>query len=480
MSDTAARTAAVVLAAGRGTRMVSERAKVLHPLLGWPLVAFPVRAALDAGVGRVVVVVGHQGDDVYAAARACAGGADVLRAEQPEQRGTGHALQCALAATDGCDQVLVLCGDVPALDAASLAAILAAHAADAADLTVVSFDAPDPTGYGRVVRGEDGRPRRIVEHRDADAAVRALTEVNSGVYVVGRERLSRALAQIDSDNAAGELYLTDVVAVLAGEGARLQAYPLADPTLVAGVNTRAQLAVLEEALRRRRNHALMELGVTMRDPATTRVEMGASVAPDTVLGPGVELRGATAVASSCHIDTGAILTDCELAAGVTVRPYVVAQGVRFAADSAAGPFAHLRPGTVLGEHAKVGNFVETKQARIGAGSKASHLSYLGDCELGRDVNVGAGTITCNYDGFDKHRTVLGDGVFVGSDTQLVAPVTVGANATIAAGTTVTRDVPEGALVHSRIRQQVREGYFEQYRLPRRAQKLRGKAQDKDK
>ena len=387
----------------------------------------------------------------------------------------------------------MLSGDVPGLRAETLRALLAAHAQGEHLATFATFEVDDPTGYGRVVRDAHGAPAAIIEHADATPAQRAIREVNAGLYAFDLAALRRALDSLDNadadDNAQGEVYLTDVIGILAHEGAPdshdtdaqapgetaarvpVATFALGDPAELAGVNTRAQLAQREATLQARRNHALMEAGVTMRQPDTVRVSADAQVhlepgEPGVTLGPGVELRGHTTVAAGTLVDTGCVLTDCVVGRDVHVKPYVVAEGAVLGDGAAVGPFAHLRPGTRLGARAKVGNFVETKKAVIGDGSKASHLTYLGDCEVGRDVNVGAGTITCNYDGVAKHKTVLGDGVFVGSDTQLVAPVKVGANVTIAAGTTVTADVPEGALVLSRVPQQVREGYFERHRRPR--------------
>jgi len=469
-------TAAIILAAGKGTRMRSERAKVLHPFLGRPMIAWIVEAALEAGFGRVVVLVGAQGDEVEAAVRAAFPEAPLAFARQPSQRGTGDAVRCALPAVGGAGRVAILSGDTPALDAGTLRRLRAARDEADAALVVTTFEAPDATGYGRIVRGADGGVLRIVEHADASPEERALREVNAGLYLAATGPLARAVAQLDADNAQGELYLTDAVAALAAEGARVVALPLDDPLAVAGINDRVQLAALEQALLARRRDALMRAGVTLVEPATVRIEAGVTVGADTEIGPSVQLLGATRIGRGCRIGQGAVLTDCALGDGVTLLPYVVATGARLGDGATAGPFAHLRPGTVLGARAKVGNFVETKQARLGPGSKASHLSYLGDCEIGRDVNIGAGTITCNYDGVDKHLTVIEDEVFIGSDTQLVAPVRVGRRATVGAGTTVTRDVPAGALALSRAPQREVEGYDERRRRPREEAKRRARAQ----
>ena len=469
------RTAAIVLAAGKGTRMRSARAKVLHEVLGRPMVNWIVQSALDAGFAPVVVVVGHQREAVEHAVRREFPDAPIRFAHQAEQRGTGHAVQCALDATAGAEAVAILSGDTPALDAATLAHLEAARGERRAPLVVTTFEAPDPTGYGRVLRGADGAIARIVEHADATPAERAVREVNAGLYLAERATLAEALAALDSDNAQGELYLTDAVAFVAGRGGHVAGHLLHDPLRVAGINTRAQLAMIERALLDRRLDALLDAGVTLLDRSSVRIEAAATVGEDTVLGPGVQLLGATRVGAGCRVDTGSVLTDTTLADGAHVKPYVVAEGATVGPGAEVGPFAHLRAGTDLGPKVKVGNFVETKKARLGPGAKASHLSYLGDCEIGAEVNIGAGTITCNYDGFDKHLTVIEDHVFIGSDTQLVAPVRVGHHAVVGAGTTVTRDVPAEALVVTRAPLREIPGYYERYRKPKEEAKRRAKA-----
>ena len=468
----ATKTAAIVLAAGLGRRMRSSMTKVLHPALGRPMVIYPVEAALWGGAQRAVVVVGHQDEAVREVLGRHLANKDVVFANQPEPRGTGHAVLCGLEATEGFDRVLILCGDTPALDVETTQALLKTHETASAHLTVATFQADDPTGYGRLVRDSKQRVTGIVEHRDADDVQRAIREVNAGLYCVGRDELAWALQQIGTENSQGEMYLTDVVALLAKRGATVATHRLPDPTVVAGVNDRAQLAAVERYMRLRRNHQLMQDGVTMRDPESVRVETSVNVGRDTVLGAGVELYGRTIIGEGTRIDAGCVVTDCVIGDNVHLKPYVVATGAMFDEGAALGPFAHARPGTHLRQDAKVGNFVETKKAVIGVGSKASHLTYLGDCEVGARVNIGAGTITCNYDGVAKHQTIIEDGVFIGSDTQLVAPVRVGANATIGAGTTVTGDVPDGALVLSRAAQVNREGYYERHRRPREEAKRR--------
>ncbi len=457
---------AVVLAAGRGTRMRSDRVKVLHPVLGRTMVAWPVEAALGAGADRVAVVVGPDGQPVRDALEAELPGRRLDFSVQAEPRGTGDAVRAAKAAIAEAREVLILCGDTPALNAETLRELLAAHEASGAALTVLSFRLVDPTGYGRIVRDEAGGVRRIVEHRDASEAERAIDEVNAGIYVVRRDVLLGSIDRIGSDNAQGEVYLTDVVELAAAAGHAVQAHLLGEPWRVSGINTRAQLAELEEAMLADRRRRLMESGVTLQTPESIRIEGPVEVGRDTIIGPGVQLLGGTRIGDNVRIDAGCVLRDVVVSDGAHLLPYVVAEDTHVGAGATAGPFTHLRPGTVLGACAKAGNFVELKKAVIGDGSKVNHLSYLGDCSVGHRVNIGAGTITCNYDGTNKYRTIIEDEVFIGSDTQLVAPVRLGRRSTVAAGTTVTRDVPEGALVLSRIAQTVHEHYDERHRKPR--------------
>jgi bifunctional UDP-N-acetylglucosamine pyrophosphorylase/glucosamine-1-phosphate N-acetyltransferase len=460
------RTVAMVLAAGKGTRMRSNRAKVLHPVLGRAMVHYPVDAALAGGADHVVVVVGQQREAVQDTLRARFAPDTVSFAVQHALKGTADAVSSGYKLTDGYDTVVILCGDTPAIPASLISTLLDNHRDAQAHLTVTAFEVDDPTGYGRVMCDAQGQPTRIVEHADANDEERETRLVNAGLYVVDRALLGAALKRIDSGNAQGEYYLTDMVQLAIEDGHRTSLFALEDAAVLAGVNTRVQLAEVQETLRAARARTLMLEGVTIEDPNRVWVEHGVTVGIDTVLGANVELRGTTRLGSGCRIDSGVILTDCAVEDGAHVKPYVVAQGAIIGQEATVGPFTQLRAGTELGAHVKIGNFVETKKAKLQDGAKASHLSYLGDCDIGRDVNIGAGTITCNYDGFDKHRTVLEDGVFVGSDTQFVAPVHVGRNATVGAGTTVTGDVPDGALVVSRVPQKVLKGYYAAKRKPR--------------
>lgn len=469
---TASELAVVILAAGKGTRMKSTRAKVLHAFLGRPMLFGPLDAAVRAGADEVVIVVGHEADAVRRTVERSFPGWPIRFAEQREQRGTGHAVQCAMPLVEGAEEVMVLYGDTPLISATTLRDMLRMHRSRHHALTISSFHAPDPTGYGRIVRDAGGAVSGIVEHRDASPAELAITEVNAGILVASAPVLRRALAELKPHNAQGELYLTDATAYLASVGQQVGALVIDDPNEVLGVNTRAQLADLEEIVLRELRRSWMERGVTLQSPHTIRIDAAVDIGEDTVIGPGVQLLGRTRIGGACRIEAGAVLIDCELGDAVRVLPYTVAERARIASHAAVGPFAHLRPGTELGERSKVGNFVEIKKSRLGPGSKASHLSYIGDATVGRDVNIGAGTITCNYDGVAKHETVIEDGVFIGSDTQLVAPVRIGKDAVVGAGTTVTRDVTPGALVVSRTPQKEITGYFDRHVLPKRRAKAR--------
>ena len=444
--------AAIVLAAGHGTRMRSELPKVLHPVGGRPMIHYPVRAALAAGASPVVVVVGVGREAVQAAiTEALPAPPGVIRfAEQAEQRGTADAVSCALPVLEDAevDTVLILCGDVPGLPVATLTALLDARSGGA-DLALLTFRPVDPSGYGRIVR-KDGRPVAIVEQADASEVQLQIGECNAGIYAVDHTLLTTGLARIGADNAQGELYLTDLVAM--AEHAAAVVVPESE---VRGVNDRIGLAEANADYRRRRNRSLMLDGVTLLDPATTYVDDLAEVEPDATLHPGVVLTGRTRVGSGSQIYAYSVLEDAQVGH-----------------DCSVGPFARLRPGTLLHDRSKVGNFVETKKTSLGEGAKASHLTYLGDCTVGAGANIGAGTITCNYDGERKNATTIGAGAFIGSDTQLVAPVSVGDGAYVGAGSTVIRDVPADALALSRVEQRNIEGWADRRRTRSQARRRR--------
>jgi bifunctional UDP-N-acetylglucosamine pyrophosphorylase/glucosamine-1-phosphate N-acetyltransferase len=435
--------------------MRSSRAKVLHPLLGRPLVSYPVELARAIGADPVIAVLGHQREAVEAVLLARFGTGLVQVVEQTEQRGTGHAVRLAMPTLKTFDGiVLVVYGDVPLLRRETLQALVGT-ARRYACLALVTTTPADPTGYGRILRDQRGHIIGVVEQKDASAEELAITDVNAGIYAGPADFFRVATAGLDARNAQGEFYLTDIVA----KAARTIGVTGVDAESrdVAGINDRQQLAEAETLMRARINTAWMA-HVTFRDPASTVVEPDVQLGVDVELGRNVSLRGRTRVGHGARIDDGVVLTDTEVGAGVQIKPYCIATESVIGPNAIIGPFAHLRPGTLLSADVHIGNFVETKKTTIGRGSKANHLSYLGDAKIGEKVNVGAGTITCNYNGYEKSQTVIEDHAFIGSDTQLVAPVRVGKRAVIAAGTTVTRDVPPGALAISRVVQVDKPGY----------------------
>ncbi|HHV57112.1 MAG TPA: bifunctional UDP-N-acetylglucosamine diphosphorylase/glucosamine-1-phosphate N-acetyltransferase GlmU [Firmicutes bacterium] len=441
--------AAVILAAGKGTRMKSKRPKVLHEVCGRPLVAYVVEAARAAGAAEVVLVINHEMNAVRELF-----GPDVKYAYQKEQLGTGHAVLAArpaLSAASG--DVLVLCGDTPLLSGELLQALVTRHREGAAAATVLTAELKDPTGYGRVVRDAAGEVEAIVEERDAAPAVKALREVNTGSYCFAAAPLFAALDEVGRENAQGEYYLTDVLGILRRGGRRVLALAAPEPALTQGINNRVQLAEAEAFLRDRIRRELMLAGVTILDPASTFIDAGVSIAPDTVIYPFTIIEGRSSIGRGCRIGPSVQLRDSRVEDGATVSQAVLVEAV-VGPGATVGPFTYLRPGTVLAEGAKAGTFVEIKKSAIGAGSKVPHLSYVGDAQVGRGVNIGAGTITCNYDGFKKNATVIEDEVFIGSNTNLVAPVRIGRGAYTGAGSTITRDVPPGALALERAEQRV--------------------------
>jgi bifunctional UDP-N-acetylglucosamine pyrophosphorylase/glucosamine-1-phosphate N-acetyltransferase len=448
--------ACIVLAAGKGTRMKSARAKVLHTLLGAPLCAYPIDRARELGADPVVAVLGHQRADVEAALAARYGGA-VAVVEQTVQRGTGHAVQVGLGPLEGWPAgglVLVLYGDAPLLKRETISALVQA-ARRSGRLAILTAKLPDPTGYGRIVRDLRGRVRKVVEEKDCTSAQRRISEINAGFYAAPIEFLRRAVAALQPNNAQGELYLTDIVETAARSiGAETV---LSAPEEIAGINDRRQLVDAEEVMRKRIIARFWEQA-TFRDADSTVVEPGVEIGSDVEIGRNVSLRGRTRIADGVRIDDGVILTDTEVAAGVEIKAYSVATESVIGPGAKIGPFAHLRPGSELGPDVHVGNFVETKKVKLGRGSKANHLTYLGDAVIGEKVNVGAGTITCNYNGYEKRQTIIEDGAFIGSDSQLVAPVRIGRRAVVAAGTTVVQDVPPGALAISRVQASHIPGY----------------------
>ena len=445
----------VLLAAGKGTRMKSAIPKVLHAACGLPLIEHVLRAAAPLSPETVVVVVGHEAELVTA--RLASRSSTTFAVQEP-QLGTGHALLQAEPALSGkSGTVVVLSGDVPLLRPETLDRLVQTHLAQRAAATVLTATVTDPTGYGRIVR-TDGRIAAIVEHRDASPDVRAITEVNSAIYAFDLAPLFESLRGIGSANAQGEYYLPDLVRMYRERGLPVETVLLDDPTEVMGVNTRRELAYVAARLRDRKNDELMAAGVTIIDPDTTWIEPDVTVGPDTILHPGVYLQGRTTVGGACELHSNVRVVDSVIDDDVFVNSFCLIEASRVRAGATLGPFAHLRPQSDVGEQAHVGNFVELKKTVLGRGAKANHLAYLGDAVIGEKVNIGAGTITCNYDGVNKHQTVIGDGAFIGSDSQLIAPVTVGAGAYVAAGSSITQDVPAGALGIARGTQVNKDGW----------------------
>jgi bifunctional UDP-N-acetylglucosamine pyrophosphorylase/glucosamine-1-phosphate N-acetyltransferase len=446
---------AIILAAGLGTRMRSQLAKVLHPVAGRPMIHYPVLAAKAAGCARIVTVLGHQAPEVISALKGLPCQAVIQRA----QLGTAHAVLQArrwFAALRA--PVVILNGDLPLLSDATIRRLLEAHRSQPATLSVASVRLPDPTGYGRLIRSAGGRMAAIVEEADATPAERGLTEVNGGLYVAEGRWLADALRKIHPDNAKREYYLTDLVKIAVAGGGVVQAVPVEASEELLGVNSRLDLARAETRLRERINARHLTAGVTMRHPATVFIDDEVVIGQDSLLYPMVQLEGRTTIGSGSTVHAGVRIRNSRLGKGVIVLDGCIIDESDVADGVVLGPFARLRPGARIGAQAKIGNFVEIKQSVIGAGSKVNHLSYVGDATIGRGVNIGAGMITCNYDGVRKHATVIGDEVFVGSDVQFVAPVRIGRGAVIAAGSTVTRDVPAGALAISRVMQENKLGW----------------------
>lgn len=449
--------AVVILAAGQGTRMKSDRAKVLHELGGRPLVSYPVELAQRLRANPIVVVVGHRAEEVEKAVRRRSGDR-IGFAEQKEQKGTGHAVMQAMRALSGFHgRVLILSGDVPFLTLETTKNTLALTKKKGHAAVLVTMKPQDPTGYGRVRRGPKDEVLSIVEHKDATEEERQIGEVNAGIYVFEADFLRAALQALKNDNAQGEYYLTDLISIARAKGRTVGAVVTKDPIEVEGVNHRAQLSELERHQRARILHELMLSGVTMIDPATTYVSADSRIERDTILEPGVHIRGASRIGAGCHIQVGSILQDAQLSAGVTVLPYSLIDNAKVRTGARIGPFSRLRPESEVFEDAHVGNFVELKKTKLGRGAKANHLAYIGDAKVGAGSNIGAGTITCNYDGYGKYLTDIGEGVFVGSNATLVAPVRIKKDAYVAAGSTITDDVSADGLAFGRAKQVVKKG-----------------------
>jgi bifunctional UDP-N-acetylglucosamine pyrophosphorylase/glucosamine-1-phosphate N-acetyltransferase len=427
--------------------MKSEIPKVLHTLAGRSMIQYPVDLARAVGADPIVVIVGHHGDDVRESLK----GDDLHFVTQEPQLGSGHALKCArdfLLDLQG--EVLVLYGDVPFLMEATIRGMVHHHRTREVTLTVLVANLENPGAYGRILRDSQGQVVRVVEARDATEEQRKIREINTGTYCADPSALIEALDSLTNDNAQREYYLTDVVQILAPRG--VVSHEISADEEFLGINDRVDLAQAEEIMQWRLRHHWMREGVTMRDPCTTYIDGGVQIGRDTILEPQVFLRGQTVIGEGCWIGAGCWIEDCVLEDAVKIQPSSVMKESHVAEGATIGPFAHLRPACYIGPGARIGNFVEVKKSTVGRGSKAAHLSYIGDAEIGTGVNIGAGTITCNYDGHAKHATVIEDDVFVGSDTQLIAPVRVGKGSVVGAGSTITKNVPPGSLAVSRARQ----------------------------
>jgi len=452
--------AAVVLAAGIGKRMKSRVPKMLHPVLGRPMLSYVIDAVRGVSPGKIVVVTGHGRDDV----KESLGQAGVIFAEQKIQLGTGHAADCARGELQGFKgNILILNGDFSLITSKSLNNLVKKHAEGRADVSFLTADIADPSGYGRVLRNVKGEVEKIIEDKDASPAEKKIKEINSGTYCVKSGFLWEALKGIGSGNRQKEYYLTDIIEIARKSSRRVLGVKTRDGSEVLGINDRVQLSEVEGLLKKRINDSLMRSGVSMVDPGTTFVSPDARIGADTVIYPNTYVYGKTVIGRGAALGPGVWIENSILGKGVTVRLSSYISNSKIGDNVTVGPFAHIRPGVEIMDGAKIGNFVEIKKSRIGSGSKVPHLSYVGDAVVGKDVNIGAGTITCNYDGFRKHETVIGDGVFIGSDTMLVAPLRVGRGATTGAGSTITKDVPEGALAIGRARQTVIENWHRKTR-----------------
>ncbi len=461
----------VILAAGKGTRMKSDLVKVLHPLLGLPMLSYTINLSLNViKADQTIAVIGHQADRILESFK----GRPIHFVLQREQLGTGHAvLQTVpfLQKFDG--MVLILCGDVPLVRGETLHAFINHFREDQSVLSVLTTMPQDPFGYGRIVRNHGEWLEKIVEEKDASEEERMIREVNTGIYCVRSSFLIKGLAEIEQENSQGEYYLTDLVEIAKKKQLRCSAYRAANPAELMGINTRVDLATANEVLRQEKVKDLMLSGVTVIDPRATYVDRMVEVGRDTLLYPNCLLQGKTKIGQRCIIEANTKITDCQIGDEVTIQSNCVIEESQVEKGVIIGPFAHLRPLSEVKTGAKIGNFVEVKKSIIGKGSKANHLTYIGDSSVGEGVNIGAGTITCNYDGMDKHQTIIGDRVFVGSNVELVAPVKVGNDSSIGAGTTVTKDVPEGALAISRVKQKNIEGWKARVELQRK----KGKKKD---
>src|SRR6185312_15374514 len=453
--------AIVIMAAGKGTRLKSKRAKVLHEIAGQPLLAHVIKAAQQiVPAENIYVIVGHQAESVRVAVAALG----VQFVLQAEQRGTGHAIMCARDRVNSYQNILVLSGDVPLIRSETIARLRDFHLGKKAAMTILAAAPSDPFGYGRVIRaGSSDRVKAIVEQKALSKSQQKEREINSGIYAFATKPLFANIDRLKMDNAHHELYLTDMAALLVKSKATVVALKASDPAEVLGANTLAEMASLDATMRARKCANLMATGVSIYRPETCLIDNDVEIGADTILEPFVQILGRTRIGSDCRIRSFSVISNSQIGDNVLFRPGCIIDQSTIAAGAQLGPYTHVRPGSEIGEHAHVGNFVEIKKTRIGRGAKANHLSYLGDSDIGSAVNVGAGTITCNYDGAHKHMTVIEENAFIGSDSTLVAPVRIGKGAYVAAGSTITEDVPADALALGRSRQTTKEGWARQRR-----------------
>jgi bifunctional UDP-N-acetylglucosamine pyrophosphorylase/glucosamine-1-phosphate N-acetyltransferase len=465
-SSSAPRVAVAIMAAGKGTRLKSQLPKVLHEVGGKPLLAHVIAAATRVvPPADVFVIIGHEADRVRSALTPT----DVNFVLQAEQRGTGHALMVARDPLAAYDHVIVLSGDAPQITPQTIASLLNFHLDEHAAMTLLSADLDHPTGYGRVIRksARSSEVQAIVEEKSATPAQKKIREINAGFYAFSVPKLFSHIKKLSTANPHAEYYLTDMAAVLRQAKQPVVAWKTENSKEVLGANTRAELAVLDEQLRMAKCRQLMAEGVTIFYPATCVIDTDVEIAPDTVIEPFVQILGRTRIGAACRIRSYSVIRDSKIADGVMIRPGCILEEAIIGTAAVIGPYSHLRPGSEIGEAAHVGNFVETKKIKLGKGSKANHLTYLGDAEIGANVNIGAGTITCNYDGVHKHTTVIEDGVFIGSDSTLVAPVRVSKGAYVAAASCITTDVPEDSLAIARAQQIIKESWASKKRDSRK-------------
>jgi bifunctional UDP-N-acetylglucosamine pyrophosphorylase / glucosamine-1-phosphate N-acetyltransferase len=465
--STTPRVAVAIMAAGKGTRLKSQLPKVLHEVGGKPLLAHVIGAATRVvPPADVFAIIGHEADRV----RSTVADTGVTFVLQSEQRGTGHALMVAREALSTYDHVIVLSGDAPQITPQTIAQLLNFHLDEQAAMTLLGADLDHPTGYGRVLRKSprSAEVQAIVEEKSASAAQKKILEINAGFYVFAVPQLFSHIEKLSTVNPHAEYYLTDMAEVLRKTSQHVVVWKTEDSAEVLGANTRAELSLIDSQIRMRKCQQLMAEGVTIFYPSTCVIDNDVAIAPDTVIEPFVQILGNSRIGANCRVRSYSMIRDSEIADGVLIRPGCILEGAQVEVGAILGPYSHLRPGSEIGEGAHVGNFVETKKIKLGKGSKANHLTYLGDAEIGAGVNIGAGTITCNYDGVHKHTTIIEDGVFIGSDSTLVAPVHVGKGAYVAAASCITQNVPEDALALGRAQQVVKEGWAGRKRAARAA------------